>query len=189
MTDASLVAPFAPPYVNIPKPGQPYLWMMIGPPGAGKSTWITRLLARTSVPKVVISTDHWIDCLAYSAWLDYSAAFGKVDFKAIEAAAFREFEEAVAARSDIVVDRTNMTRGSRARWLNRVPKGTYYRIGVVFMPCRVILDERLESRAVETGKRIPPNVIDDMIAKYQPPIMGEFDAVQRGGEIPGFPPA
>ena len=70
-----------------------------------------------------------------------------------------------------------MAPKSRNAFLRRLPP-RYRREAVVFKVSRETLDRRLMARAEATGKHIPTNVVDDMIARYVPPSADEFDSIE-----------
>lgn len=186
--EKSALAHIGPP-LKPAQPGQPYFWMLIGAPASGKTTYRNRLIANSRVPKVVLSTDDKIEACRV-AWseadgraLSYAEAFDGVDMQCLEDEMREEMIAAVAARQDIMLDRTNLTFKSRARWLSLLTPD-YYRFGVVCELPRTELDRRLAQREVMEGKSIPAQAIDDMLATYQRPVVGEFDSVLSGANLP-----
>lgn len=155
----------------------PTVTMLIGVPGSGKSTWRTEALA-TSVPTpVVISSDDAIEFFAKMNGITYTQAFRLIDMKVIDREIRVDFEDALASGRDIIVDRTNMTRKSRASFLNRVP-ANYRKVAVVFDIDEVRLKVRLDKRAAETGKSIPTHIVNQMRASFQMPTNEEFHEVR-----------
>lgn len=154
----------------------PTLYVLIGPPGVGKSTWTRQHLRTTNRPTRVVSSDNIIEESAFLHGETYSEAWNRVDQKWIRRQTNADFDRAVEEGSDIVLDRTNMSRKSRRAFLSRVPK-TYERRAVVFKLPRLILNERLENRARETGKVIPAEAVDGMLVSYEEPDLEEFDVI------------
>lgn len=155
---------------------KPTIYMLVGAPASGKSTWRAKHLATAPRPTVVISSDDYIDEIARELNTTYSDAFRKADMKEITRVLNNQFDEAVKRGDDIILDRTNMSKKSRNKYLCRVPK-TYRKVAVVFNVGRELLDRRLADRAAATGKHIPKEVVDDMIKSYEEPSCGEFDEV------------
>ena len=145
--------------------------MLIGAPASGKSTW----RAANKKNHVIISSDDILDALAEEEGISYSEAFrlyaGRADKECRLA-----FAEAIKAKSDIIVDRTNMSKKSRAKFLSAVPS-VYDCKAVVFRVERETLLERAGARSEATGKFIAPWVIDQMTHSYQPPGVDEFDEI------------
>jgi tRNA uridine 5-carbamoylmethylation protein Kti12 len=160
-------------------PQGPWVILLIGPPGSGKTTWRDHVFSKLGQAPVVISTDDMIERWGAERGLNYTQAFASGVFAEFDREAMRIFTAAVARRANIVVDRTNMTVSSRARFLSQLPK-TYHRIGIVFDVERATLDKRLAFRAEKTGKNIPNHVVTDMLSRYEPPVVGEFSDVVIG---------
>ena len=153
-------------------------YFLLGPPASGKSSWRDAYLAGTSQPTTVISTDDLIEEWANEHGLTYTEAFGKVNFRAIEAEAIERLRDAVSKGNNIIIDRTNMKLKSRNMFHKLIPM-TYEKHAVVFDVPRDELQRRLYARAKATGKHIPINVVDDMIAGYAAPQPGEFKSIQK----------
>jgi len=136
--------------------------MLIGVPGAGKSTWIKDQIWALGLN--IVSTDVWVE--------DYAKRMGKTYSEVFEeymptATKFME-EHIVFCRKnnlDVIWDQTNMSAKSRAKKLAKFP--SYEKIAVVFRtPEKEELDRRLANRP---GKFISENVINNMINSYDEP--------------------
>jgi predicted kinase len=139
----------------------------------------------------VISSDDHVNRFAAENGMTYSQAFKVVDLKAIERDLMETFRAALAAGRSVVIDRTNMSQKTRRRFLSLVP-ATHECEAVVFELDPAVLQERLDRRAAETGKAIPPFVIEQMRKSYQPPTTEEgftrvvFAAIEeRPAALPG----
>jgi predicted kinase len=143
---------------------------LIGPPGCGKTTF------RAGLDGVAISTDDLIESWAAAHGVTYTEAFQQVDLADIERQMMRLFVEAIAADQNVVIDRTNMGRKARGRFLRLLPC-QYQRIAVVFTVAREELDRRLAERAQRTGKVIGADVIKSMLERYEPPGEDEFQTI------------
>lgn len=155
----------------------PTLFVLVGPPGCGKTTWRTEHRELTpSLDSFVISQDDLIDAWAGTQGMTYSEAFSIAPLKDFERIVQEQFEEAVKARRNIILDRTNMTAKSRRKFLSKLPRG-YQTTAILFEVDRVVLDDRLHKRGQATGKWIPRNVVDSMIRSFQAPTLEEFDCV------------
>lgn len=153
----------------------PSIYMLIGVPGSGKSTWRENYLKNNDA--VVISSDDHVDDFAEKNGVTYTQAFGMVDMKDIEAKIRSDYMDAITSGKDIIVDRTNMSRKSRSRFLSFLPDG-YEKHAIVFQCPEEELQRRLTKRAEETGKSISDAVIQSMQRNYQEPTLSEFDDVQ-----------
>lgn len=144
---------------------------LVGLPGSGKSTYIDKNYR----DYVVVSTDNIIEKYAKKWNVDYNTAMKKLDFKIAERESRMEYEKAVNARKNIVIDKTNLTVKSRRRF--DTPRG-YKKIAVVFDVSESELKNRLEKRKNETGKIIPQSTFDQMKGFYVEPKESEgFDEI------------
>lgn len=158
------------------KVGKPNAYILVGIPGAGKSTW----LAQQEWAKncVVISSDNLIEDYAASVNKTYNDVFKQ----RINIATNEMFANAMDARDagrDIIWDQTSVNVASRKKKLNML--GSKYRkIAVVFAtPETNELKRRLNSRP---GKSIPFSVIESMLRNFQMPDVNEgFDEVWTVG--------
>lgn len=141
----------------------PKLFMLIGVPGAGKSTWIKN--QKLTDDAFILSTDNYIEDMAIAEGRTYSEAFGDHIYNAT-AQLHEDLEYAMQHGKDIIWDQTNLNARGRREKLQKV-MGSYEKIAVVFETPDDI-NERLKSRE-KTGKVIPVKVFDAMVAGYEPP--------------------
>ena len=149
------------------------LYVMVGVPGSGKSTWIKNQIWALGLS--VISTDEFVEDYAKECGLTYSEVFDDYMPKAIELM----LDKVVYARKhnlDIIWDQTSCSVATRAKKIRMLPD--YYKIAVVFeTPATLELQRRLASRP---GKAVPWSVVSDMASKLQtePPTKDEgFDEI------------
>lgn len=147
------------------------LYMLIGVPAAGKSTW----RAQNAMDAVVISTDDILEQIAAQQGTTYNAVF-KDNIKLATQLADQKVADAFAAGYDVVWDQTNLTRKSRAGKLARVPEN--YEKFAVFFPTPEKA-EHARRLALRPGKVIPGNILNGMISTVEQPTTDEgFDVVQ-----------
>ena len=144
----------------------PKLYMLIGVPGSGKSTWYN------STPEVddcvYVSTDYFVERYAKEQGKTYSEVFDEYMPTAIKLMSDVVIE-ARRLKLDIVWDQTSTTVKTRARKLRMLPE--YEAIAVVFStPDEDELNRRLTSRP---GKNIPQHVMRTMIDKFVMPTYNE----------------
>lgn len=149
--------------------------VLIGPPGSGKSTFLSGLKAH--MPLVVASTDDQIEAHAAEHGLTYSQAFDRINFKTLKKRMELAIVEGVARAEHVFVDQTNMTRKSRSGKL-KLAGSHHHKIAVDFdVPDKVLL-ERIDARGVATGKIIPRGIFFSMMKTYEAPTRDEgFDGV------------
>jgi predicted kinase len=157
---------------------RPKLYMLIGTPYSGKSTFVKEEIASLAagdypVP-VVIDSDSILVDMAEKANISYNQSF-LLNHKKASKEMFRRAEAAVKTDKDIYWDQTNMTRKARARKLIMVPDH-YEKIALVFP--QVSAEELARRTALRTDKVIRQYIIDDMIASYERPELNEgFDKI------------
>lgn len=151
----------------------PTVYMMIGVPGSGKSTWIANQNFDWN-KTMVVSTDAIIDQRAAAQGKTYSEVF-QDEIKGATAQMNQNLKTAIANNMDIVWDQTNLTAKSRQGKLSQIPKN-YRKVAVFFQtPNEKELHRRLQNRP---GKTIPPNVVSSMLDQLQPPSKAEgFDEI------------
>ena len=147
------------------------IYILVGPPGAGKSTWVEKEFQGECF---VVSSDKIIEEIAAEKNQTYNEVFYYA--KVAEAMMWQEFDKAVETKHDpIVVDRTNMSVKSRRRLFERLRnfhKGHGYQLHAVVFPKPEDKEHerRLNSRP---GKTIPWEVINGMLASFQMPTTQE----------------
>jgi len=149
----------------------PKLYVLIGVPGSGKSTWVKD--QEWASECAYVSTDIWVELEAQRLGKTYSEIFKDYMPKAVDLMAAKVIDAREQGK-DIIWDQTSTTIASRKRKFNMLP--IYYHIAVVFdTPSRIELNKRLASRP---GKEIPDVVVDGMLASFEMPTEEEgFDEI------------
>lgn len=152
---------------------KPRVYILVGVPAAGKSSWIA-VQPFDWTRTVVVSSDGHIEKHAKSIGKTYSDVFKDYASTAMELMD-KDVDDAIAKGYDILWDQTNTTAKARASKLKRIP-ADYEKIAVMFMtPEDKEHARRLASRP---GKNIPANVIASMKAQLQIPTEKEgFDHI------------
>ena len=147
---------------------KPVCYMLVGLPGSGKTTWAYDNFLDTPI----VSTDHWVECLARDRNQTYTQAFAQVIGEAT-----RLFDDEIRtltqARHSFVWDQTNTTQGSRRGKLMRLPG---YR---VVAHVWVLPEAELQRRqSLRPHKQIPAAVLADMAVRFSVPTPDQgFDQV------------
>ena len=92
----------------------PNLYVLVGVPGSGKSTWVSKRNWDNNA--VYVSSDKYIDEYAASVGKTYSDVFASY-IKTATRLMIQDVEEARAAGYDIVWDQTSTTKAARAKKL------------------------------------------------------------------------
>ena len=136
------------------------LYVLVGVPGSGKSTWIDNQVWAKDIP--VVSTDRFVEAHAEKQGKTYSEVFEEYMPIAVKLMANQALI-CQANNKDVIWDQTSTTVATRAKKIRMLPN--YYKIAVVFKtPDTVELVKRLNSRP---GKNIPWDVVSKMAAQLE----------------------
>jgi predicted kinase len=151
----------------------PKLYMLVGVPAAGKSTWID---GHNKSAMMVASSDAYLDRIAANQGKTYNDVFAD-NIKAANQHAHQVAQQAFDLGLDLIWDQTNLNRKSRAPKLAMVPDH-YEKIAVYFpTPDKPEHDRRLANRP---GKSIPHNILMGMIRGLEKPTHDEgFDEIMQ----------
>lgn len=152
---------------------KPRLFMLIGIPGSGKTTFINQLMFECPEEWThIASTDQIIEEWAAEEGKTYDDVFFDY-YKTAEKTMYEWTMNAIKMDKTIIWDQTNMNVQTRAKKLILIPDN-YEKIAITFnVPGN--LTERLASRP---GKTIPLQVCQNMINSYEPPTQAEgFDRI------------
>lgn len=147
------------------------LYVMVGVPGSGKSTWIANQNWKDDC--VIVSTDEFVEDYAKECGLTYSEVFDEYMPRAVELMVNRVIWARETGK-DIIWDQTSTSTHTRAKKINMLPE--YYKIAVVF---RKPDDEELKKRlASRPGKVVPWSVVEQMWGSWEEPTHEEgFDEI------------
>jgi predicted kinase len=151
------------------------LYVLVGVPGSGKSTWIAQ--QDWAKDCVVVSTDNFVEHYAKEVGSTYSEVFDEYMPTAVKLMA-EQVVQAREAEHDIIWDQTSTTVASRRKKFAMLPN--YHAVAVVFpTPEPAELERRLAGRL---GKTIPWNVMQGMISGFRAPTEDEgFDEIWTAG--------
>jgi predicted kinase len=147
--------------------------ILVGVPASGKSTWHRNKFGE--YPPAVASTDKIIEAVASSYGMTYNEGFkGLIQFA--EQIMWRQITTCLMRGADFIIDRTNLTAKSRAKFIQKLKLHRYEIEAVVFpeVGSEALSKEewkrRLDSRP---GKTIPQEVLDQMVDSYEIPLESE----------------
>lgn len=145
------------------------VWIMVGAPGSGKSTFANTLLeGDANIVKVcpddnrrAISGDSNNQTVSYPAFC----------------MAKDQMRNALDSGKHVVFDATNMYRKARKDFIN-LARGRGAQVIAMVCECdKATLLARNSKRGAAGGRNVSEKVIDDMLARYQRPDETEFDKV------------
>ena len=147
------------------------LYMLVGVPGSGKSTWVKN---KNFTDAIIASSDDYIERVAAESGKTYNEIFSKAigyAQKFVDA----QVQTAINLDKTLVWDQTNTTAKGRKTKLGRIPK-EWRKVCVYFAtPEADELQRRLDSRV---GKNIPKDVMTSMINHLETPTLDEgFDEI------------
>lgn len=138
------------------------LYVLVGVPGSGKSTWVKN--QKWADQCVVVSTDEFVEDYAKECGQTYSEVFDDYMPTAVKLMADKVVRAREAGK-DIIWDQTSTSVATRAKKIRMLPD--YYKIAVVFnKPDDEELKRRLASRP---GKNVPWAVIEQMWGSWEDP--------------------
>lgn len=165
------------------------VYVLIGPPGVGKSTYVRSNSALRD--SIIISRDNIVERVADENGYSYTEMFGNTpEIKELNDKINKELASSIDSASnsdkDVVVDMTNMNVKSRAGLLNKFPKNKFTRIALDFMPDHSNFDNLMKSNDFRNtelkksgkDKNITRSVLQMMFDRYEPPTEEEgFDRI------------
>ena len=153
----------------------PTVYVLVGVPGSGKSTWIRNQIWALGL--TVVSTDAFVEQEAHRQGKTYNEVFEDYMPTAVGLMA----DQVVAAREaghDIVWDQTSTTVTSRRKKFAMLPN--YRAVAVVFPTPKA--DELAIRLASRPGKIVPDHVVSNMIDQFEQPTLQEgFDEIWTAG--------
>ena len=146
--------------------------ILVGLPATGKSTWVDSLIdddPYVSDPRAywpVHSTDNIVEEIADNYGFTYNGIW-KDTIGLATRLYNRDLQETIKNKYSCIIDRTNLTIGSRNKIISLFkPQGYTIQVMVFSKPDDIEWDRRLSSRE---GKNIPKEQLDSMIERYQEP--------------------
>ena len=145
------------------------LWMLVGVPGSGKTTWRKKFTGHRARVSVTASTDDVIEERALLRGTTYSEIF-EAEIGSATKLMHATVRDAIDMGIDVYWDQTNLTIKSRARKLALFPEDWPRHAFFFPTPPEDVLRRRLEARE---GKEIPWSVVSGMISRLEPPTTSE----------------
>lgn len=150
---------------NLSMETKPKIYVLIGAPCSGKSTWIDKFKASQKEAYTVISSDNILEDFAANEGISYAQSWQKYIGRAT-AMMKADFREAVNNNNNIICDQTNMTSKKRKSLIGNL--GNYEKIAVIFDCDTKTLFARNKKRMETTGKFVPEEIILNMLKRFDP---------------------
>lgn len=141
---------------------------LIGLPNSGKTTYALKegynnILSRDQMVLDLAGTDNYDD------------AWKRVDQKEVDKEFRESFQYLLKNEYDMVIDRTNLTRKGRMKFVNQLRQKGYKISYKVFLPELSTIYNR---NTLRENKFIPYNVILNMMKSFKMPYDDEFDEIE-----------
>lgn len=149
--------------------GNPTIFMMVGLPYSGKSTFLKSQRVLKSLP--IASTDEYLEQLAKRTGKSYGEVI-KTEFKTAKKHMNAEIAGWLKSKQSFVWDQTNLTKVSRRRVID-LAKANGFKVYVIEFapfPNEKALMKRVEQRK---DKVVPLKVLNDMKARFEAPSFKE----------------
>jgi len=145
----------------------PTLTVLVGPSNSGKSTY----LRNSSLNATVVSRDSIVEMMGDGE--TYNECWKTADHKKVDEELLFQFNTALKARENIIVDMTNMSVKTRRKWVNPAKQKGYVTKAVVFTTG---LEEMTTRAGKQKDKKIPYWIIEKMCKQFSYPL--EFHEVE-----------
>lgn len=146
--------------------------ILVGLPASGKSTYIKNLNGYE-----ILSTDNLITEKYPN--LSYEQAFNKIiekdEFNLIENKMFDLLKKHIKDGKNLIIDRTNLTKKTRRKFLNIIPDKYYNKKGVVFLTS---LEQNKQFNLERNGKVIGSGTMEKMLNNFFLPNFDEFNEIE-----------
>ncbi len=163
-------------------PRKKTLTILIGLPGAGKSTLIKQMMDKDSRGRVIVSSDEIrFELLNYDkSGLDFDNLIEAKVWILLEKAISKAFESPLT--NEILLDATNVRRSYRKKYITMAREnGFKTRAIVIYKPLNEIKNQNNNR-----SRKVPENVIDRFYFKFQAPHKEEFDRIVKIGSRKKF---
>ncbi|XP_069063636.1 heterogeneous nuclear ribonucleoprotein U-like protein 1 [Pleurodeles waltl] len=149
--------------------------MMVGLPGAGKTTWAMKHAAAHPEKKYnILGTNTIMDKMRVMGLRRQRNYAGRWDVLIQQATGClnKHFQIASRKKRNYILDQTNVYPNAQKRKMR--PFEGFQRKGVVICPADEDLQDRIIKRTDEEGKDVPDHAVLEMKANFTLPVAGEF---------------
>lgn len=147
--------------------------VLVGPPMAGKSTWVQK---NATEDHLVLSRDQIIMDMGNGK--NYNDSWHDADHDKVNSQFDLLKKEAFKSGKNLIFDLTSMSEKDRRKCLAGIPK-RMKRKAIVFLTGYEVLKARNEKRSKEENKFIPKHALENMMGKFSMPMRSEgFDEIE-----------
>lgn len=147
------------------------VYMLIGAPGCGKSTYRRKLLSSSPDAAVVSMDDMRLEF--YGGPYDKAFLASTKDSK-FGAKVDKRYIETLRENDVVILDNTHTAAKARRRWIAPAKARDFKLIGVLFP---VALDTIQARQRTRGDKVVPDDVVENMYTRMSLPMYGEFDEI------------
>lgn len=171
-----LIKPEQPKFTSIADKRTPMIFILIGASGSGKSTYTETLrilhqgINVFSLDTIRLRLAHSMGLLTGVEIEDYRIAYENsiTESLAFSTLVSQTWMELIRSKADIIVDNTNLSRKSRARWINESKAAGYYVSLALFPIAKNILVKRACTRE---DKRVPIGAVIQHFESIRYPLL------------------
>jgi predicted kinase len=148
--------------VNKERKDAPVAWMLIGHQYSGKSTWIKNVIAtdysnnaKKFLPKIY-NLDEYVKIVCDARGTNYNDSWDR-NVNEANKLLKGDYTKWINEKCDLIIDRTNITKKTRMKFLKRL-KQAGYEINAVIFP--VLSDEEIKKRMdVRVDQKVPFDIV------------------------------
>lgn len=142
------------------------IFLMIGVPGSGKTTYAKKMLSNVTIPTEYVSRDE----IRFSLLKPGNKYFSKE--KETQKLFWERINNALSEEKSVIIDQTSLTPRARQWLFIHIDKNKYKHIHAIWMD--VPLEECLRRNKTREGRAfVPPDTIKSMYHNFIPPSYDE----------------
>lgn len=149
--------------------GMPTVYMAIGAPGSGKSTFRQQYFSEAVVHSMDTLRHEWYDAENYARAFELSTQDKDFSNKVQ-----KHFVECLKTGKTVFVDNTNSSSKQRRRYILEAKKKGYRVVAILFP---IALQTCIDRQQTRTDKSVPESAVQNIWNAISMPMIGEFDDI------------